>query len=91
MTLLSGFSVASVMVDLLSLTWLCLATSSSARFGGRQPYLICAKDSLGHPVEAVGAPAEFPRADIDKLKGELSGPNNSRSISAIWRAVWLPK
>jgi transposase-like protein len=31
------------MAALLSLTWLRLATSSSARFGGRQPYLFVRK------------------------------------------------
>ena len=43
MTLPNGLGVVSVMAALLSLTWLRLATSSSARFGGRQPYLFVRK------------------------------------------------
>jgi hypothetical protein len=35
----------------LLLTWLRLATSSSARFGGRQPLLNCAKHSLRHQIK----------------------------------------
>jgi hypothetical protein len=43
MTLPNGLGVVSVMAALLSLTWFRLATSSSARFGGRQPYLFVRK------------------------------------------------
>jgi hypothetical protein len=39
MTLPNGLGVVSVMAVLLSLTWLRLATSSSPRSGGRQPYI----------------------------------------------------
>jgi hypothetical protein len=43
MTLPNGLGVVSVMATLLSLTWLRFATSSSARFKGRQPYLFVRK------------------------------------------------
>ena len=43
MTLPNGLGVVSVMAALLSLTWLRLATSSSAKFEGRQPYLFVRK------------------------------------------------
>ena len=56
MTLPNGLGVVSVMAALLLLTWLRLATSSSAKFGAASPTYLCEEFRTSSGVRALPRP-----------------------------------